>query len=179
MDVDKFVKDIEDKDIELNKNWYYSGVPFTYERYKKILREGIIALDPRITNSNKYNYVTVNRRKDGEYVSKFEGYIIYPRIILDDKIKVIGKEDKEKRILSHSIKTTHTDEYHVYKKIPSKNIMGIIFDIENLIKERPEYTELYLNMLKELAILLTKESRLPLIDGLNKKEINKKKVLSL
>ncbi len=185
MDVENIIKDIEDKNIKIDKRWFYHGSPFTYEKYYTILREGILAKNTRGTNSSKYNYIYINRKEDDSYASNFSNYVVYPRIILNNKIKAIGVNDSYiKKLLNHAsrdikLKTMHSDEYQVYKKIPPKKIIGIAFDIEYLMKKYPENTDIYLNILRELSFLLTEEFDLPLIDVLNKKEINKNKVLSL
>ena len=182
------VEYIEDKDIKIDKNWFYHGSVFSYENYHDILTKGIVAPNERSHNSIKYNYIFVSKKEEGKcnyFNTAFSNYMIYPRFILSSKIKAISPNDGLiKRMLkggNHGLKFTslYPDEYQVYKKIVPQKIIGIAFDIGYLIKKYPQNIDIYLDILYKLSILLTEEFNLPIIDVLNEKEINKTKVLKL
>lgn len=173
---------IEDKDINIDENWFYHGTNLKDGSFNKILKEGIKA--PYLTReTSSYEYIFVSKKTDDRNGS-FQNYIIYPRFIISPDIQVISRDESFiKRLFNKSHRNAlftsqYSDEYQVHRKISRAKIIGVAYDIYYLLNKYPSDTKETLETLHILSELL-KEEHLPLIDINASKEINKSKVLSL
>jgi len=181
----KILEYIEDKNILINKDWYYHATPFSYDIYKSILSNGILSPYLLSNHNSSYRYVFVSRGNNNKY-SAFSNYSIYPNFIINGNIDAINSKDNfiKKLIYGgfHNLNFTslYDDEYQVYKKINPEDIIGILFNLEKLITTYHEESSYYLNILCDLVFLLKQLGiTIPIIDYYSSKEINKQKVLSL
>ena len=182
----KILDYIEDKDIQINNDWFYHAMPFSRENYLSALNKGILSPYLLQNHNSSYRYVFVSRVNSNSKCSAFTNYSIYPNFIINDCVAAIKAEDSSiKKLIYggfHGLRFTslYDDEYQVYKNIKPKDIIGILFNLEKLITSNKDKSNYYLTILCDIVILLNElESTIPIIDYYTKKEISKQKVLSL
>lgn len=183
--MDDLINYIEDKDVFINKDWYYHGSSFSYDNYINILTNGLLAPYCIKDNNSLYKYIFLAKASDDKY-SAFYNHSIYPNFIINNNIPAININDSfiKKFIYNgfYGLKFTslYKDEYQVYKIINKEDIIGIIYNIDKLINNYENKSNYYFNILYDLVILLDElKIDIPIIDYYTRKEINKKKVLTL
>ena len=188
------VKELEDKDIKyINKQWFYQASKYNYEKYKSILSDGILCNYLLMNKSYKYNgpyYISIIRDLGSEF--KYSSYLQYlesvPMLILNENIDALPtlKETILGKLLINT-KSTHRisefdDEYQVPFKIETKDIIGIEFYFEKILKNSMQNDKVITPFfeLKSLVNLMNELNiDLPIFDYSTYKEINKDKVLKL
>jgi len=182
----ELLKYIEDNNILINDDWFYHAVPFSKDIYTSILKNGISAPYLLPNNNSSYKYIFISKINKDSKCSAFSNYSIHPNFIINGNIHSINAKDGLLKYLFyggfHGLKFTsmYDDEYQVYKKINSENIMGIIFNLEKLLTLYVDKADYYLNILYNIVSLLNElELEIPIIDYYTEKEINKQKVLSI
>ena len=182
----EILKHIEDKDTKINNDWFYHAMPFSYENYLSVLNNGILSPYLLPNHNSSYRYIFVSRVNINSKISAFANYSIYPNFIINSSIAAIKAEDSfiKKFIYGgfHGLRFTsmYDNEYQVYKKIKSEQIVGILFNFKKLINLNKEKSNYYLTILSDIVVLLNELGLIiPIIDYYTKKEINKHKVLSL
>ena len=182
----KILDYIEDKDIQINNDWFYHAMPFSRENYLSALNKGILSPYLLQNHNSSYRYVFVSRVNSNSKCSAFTNYSIYPNFIINDCVAAIKADDGYIKKLMyggfHGLRFTsmYDDEYQVHKKINPEDIIGILFNLEKLITSYKEKSNYYLAILYDIVVLLNElKSTIPIIDYYTKKEINKQKVLSL
>ena len=188
----KIIKDVEDKEANISDKFYYHGSEYDYDKYKKIIEDGIysprmLELKDNKKNDNKlYDYIYLSKYSE-DIFSAYHQMIIYPNFIIDNKVNAVSNDDSYiKKLLNGGIKNRDTSSlwegiYQVYKHIPSEHILGVSYSLRELVRMYPDnyyYTniEILLKILSSLSELLL-EYDLPLYDVIAKREINKEKVL--
>ena len=181
---------VEDKNVQVNPDWFYHGSPFDIDSYKSIMRKGILCAKAR---------GDVNIRFNGEYYvclsknisSRFSAYDIFlkrgPMFIVRDAIHVF-RANKQGVLANFCINTPfpirmggYDDEYQVFWKVKPREIVGIELLIKSYVERAYDKSFVSaLKMLKTLVKLVNDiDSSIPVYDFTDNKEINKDKVLGL
>lgn len=197
---------IEDRDIDINPNWFYhTNMHFDNENFQNMLLYGIKS--PIYLNKTGFRnglwYISISKNLKAYSNTEDSAYNYFVKrgvtFILDETLPII--KTKRPNFLNELIGRlfwntkvpyrvgNYIDEYQVLKKIDPKYYVGLEYYIRHQIAERIEnynkitYSESPLDLfstLKQLCLILDKlEIDLPLYDFSSLKEINKEKVKSL
>lgn len=188
----KIIKDVEDKDVKISDKFYYHGTEYDYDKYKKIIKEGIYSprmlelIDNKRKDNSLYEYIYLSKYSE-DLFNAYHHMIIYPNFIIDNRVNAISNDDSNiKKLLNGGIKNRHINStwegiYQVYNHISPEHILGVSYSLRELVRLYPDnyyYTnkEMILKTLSSLSELLL-EYDLPLYDVYSNREINKEKVL--
>ena len=194
MDIREIIEFTEDKDFEINNNWYLHATSNDSSIINRILDEGIKSAHLRNSRPNHFNgkyYISLykhNPMDDGLNM----WLVNHPKIVIDDINPLYADRRKLKfrRIFINTripLRTSEWDgEYQQYMLIQPNKFVSIGYDLANMLKDTEDNKDniiLFKNKLQLLkdVILHMREinHQLPIYDFSSKKEINKEKVLSL
>lgn len=200
MNIEEIIGFIEDKDFEINDNWYFHATSNNAEVVMKILEEGIkssylrnVKQNPNLDHFNGKYYISLYKYKtldDGlnKWLDK------YPRFVIDD-IKPLYADRRKlnlRRMFINTrlpLRTSEWDgEYQQYLFIEPSKFVALGYDLSYMFKDIEgldkdiiiKLQKDNLQLLKNIIVYMNQiEKQLPIYDFSTKKEINKEKVLSL
>lgn len=196
MNIEKIIHFVEDKDFDINDNWYFHATSNNAEVIKKILEEGIKSAHLRNTKPNHFNgkyYISLY-----QYNTIGDGLNLwldkYPKFVIRD-IEPLYADRKKlnlRRIFINTkipLRTSEWDgEYQQYLLIDTSKFVAIGYDLSYIFKDiycsdktiEEKLQKEKLQLLRDIIFYMNQtNSQLPIYDFSTKKEINKKKVLSL
>ena len=189
MEIKEILSFIEDKDIKENDNWYFHATSADIYTIQKILEEGIKSAYLRNERGNHFNgkyYISLYKNtEDAEALKSWLKNC--PKFIIQNISPFHADRSKFKfrQMFINTripLRTSEWDgEFHEYLKIDPVKIVALEYSLshtlfnldESNIKNKMEF-------LKNMILYLEKtKSDLPIYDIYSKREINKKKVLTL
>jgi len=196
MNIEEIISFVEDKDIEINDNWYFHATADDIEVIKKIFDEGIKSSYLRNQKGNHFN---------GQYYISLYKYNIlvdglnlwldkYPKFVING-IKPLYADRRKlnlRRMFINSripLRTSEWDgEYQQYLMIDTSKFVALGYDLSYILKDMYCSDEFAEDKLQKEKLQLLKNiiqymnqinNPLPIYDFYTKREINKEKVLSL
>lgn len=183
------LNDIEDKENELNANYYYHAFDYDIREFISMVMHGIksrILLFKHGVGNNGLFYVSLSRCEECDD-SAYKRLYNLPKFIINPNIKVIKTRNYKKYGL-YPIDLSNTflplresgydDEYQKFLLVSPKNIIGIEYNLYDIYIKYGSINY-YLEVLKSMVEDLKLQKRdIPIIDKSSKKEINKNKVLT-
>lgn len=196
MNIEEIIRFIEDKDFEINNNWYFHATSNDVEVIKKIFEEGIKSAHLRNANPNHFNgkyYISLykyNTLDDGlnQWLDK------YPKFVINDIEPLYADRKKMnlRRMFINTklpLRTSEWDgEYQQYLMIDNSKFIALGYDLSYILKDMFCSDQIIKENLQKEKLLLLKNiiqcmnqtnNHLPIYDFSTKREINKEKVLSL
>lgn len=196
MNIEKIIQFIEDKDFDINDNWYFHATSNNVAVIKKILEEGIKSAHLRNAKPNHFNgkyYISLY-----QYNTAADGLNLwldkYPKFVISD-IEPLYADRKKlnlRRIFINTkvpLRTSEWDgEYQQYLLIDTSKFVAIGYDLSYIFKDmhcsektiEEKLQKDKLQLLRDIIFHMNQtNSQLPIYDFSTKKEINKEKVLSL
>lgn len=196
MNVEEIIQFVEDKDFDINDNWYFHATSNDAEVVKKILEEGIKSAYLRNTKTNNFN---------GKYYISLYKYNTldkglnqwldnYPKFVIDNIEPLYANRKKLnlRRMFINTkvpLRTSEWDgEYQQYLLIDTSKFVALGYDLSYIFKEmycsdksiNEKYQKETLQLLRNIIFYMNQtDNQLPIYDFSTKKEINKEKVLSL
>ena len=186
------IKYVEDKDMNINPNWYYHAVSFSKEVYKDILTRGIRATvlreDDKAGKTNGKYYVCLAKNLNKGEGSLFDCVMVTSNFVIDESIKTFNMSNLrvfeifEDTILPFRYCDGDPEERQVFLRVPPKKIVALQYSISKWAND-DRYDKEYKyewGRIKNLVNVLEELNKdLPLFDYNSGKEINKEKVLKL
>lgn len=172
-------------DISIDNSWYYHDFGGDLDILANILDKGILCkkelgIKKNITNGyNGMYYISITKYSE-DPISIFKKLDSKPLIIISSKVKAIKTHPSNNFIYEWSCNTplpfrtsSYSDEWQVYKKISPNMFIGIYY---NLLKKLKYSTKekLLLELFQIVELLDHFKLDIPIIDGSDKKELNKK-----
>lgn len=202
MDIDKIITHIEDKDIEINNDWYFHATAENIEIIKQILDDGIKSAyllgekNKSIRKENPANgkyYISLY--KYTEATDRINSWLdAYPKFVIEgiEPLYANRKKYNFRRMFINTkvpLRTSEWDgEYHQYLMIEPSKIVALGYDLSYMMKElcypdemiREIFQKEKLELLKSIILYMNGiNCHLPIYDFHTKREINKGKVLTL
>jgi len=196
MNIEKLLNFIEDKEIEINNDWYFHATGDDIEVIKKILDEGIKSAYLRGGKGNHFNgkyYISLYKNNTLD-----RGLNLWldkrPKLVINNisPLYADSKKYNVRRIFINSkipLRTSEwVGEYQQYMMIEPSKFVAIGYDLLYILNDiycqnKNTYEKLSkdkLELLKNIILYLSKTNNpLPIYDFSTKREINKEKVLSL
>ena len=180
---------IEDKDIEVQDDWYIHATQYDIETVKKILNYGIKCAHLMGRNGNHFNgkyYISLYKPDNDNDFGKY--FRSYPKFIISGITPHYADRSKmhfRKKFVDTKLplRTSEWDgEYQEFLKIDPSNFVAFEYSLFYLLNSTKEQTlsQAYLHFLRDTILYLEKEKiDLPIYDLSSNKEINKEKTLSL
>lgn len=192
MNIEEIIEFIEDKDFQINDDWYFHATSNNAEVVKKILEEGIKSSYLINKKSNHFNgkyYISLYKYNPlGDGLNKWLSNC--PKFVIRD-IKPLYA-DRKKFKLRHifintriPLRTSEWDgEYQQYLLIDTSKFVALAFDLSYIFKSDRTIGESFkkenLQLLKNIILSMNQiNNHLPIYDFSTKREINKEKILSL
>ena len=196
MDIDKLLNFIEDKNIEINNDWYLHATPNDIKIIKKILIEGIKCAYLRSKKGNHFN---------GKYYVSLYKYNMEDSDLntwLNEQSKIVISDinplyaDREKYLFRRMfintripLRTSEWDgEYQQYLMVDNSKFVALGYNLSHILKNidcsddtiKKTLQKEKLQTLKDIILSMNDiNTTLPIYDFSTKCEINKEKVISL
>ena len=194
MNISEIIEFTEDKDFEINNNWYLHATSDDSSTINKILDEGIKSAYLRNNRPNHFNgkyYISLYKHNPMD--NGLNMWLVnHPKIVVDDINPLYADRSKLKfrRMFINTripLRTSEWDgEYQQYLMIEPSKFVSIGYDLANIFKDIEDTMENLirlknkLQLLKDVILYMEEiNKQLPIYDFSTKKEINKEKVLSL
>ena len=186
------IKYIEDENIALNNNYYYYAFNYRQKDFINMITDGIkspILLRKNSEGNNGNFYVSLSKKERCEY-SIYDKLNNNPMFVINNNIKTIQTRNFIKNghyplcFINSPLpfrESEYDNEYQVFLKVPSKNILAIEYNLFNNCRlNNNDYFREQLIILKQMIIDLNgKNIHIPIIDASTSTKINKEKVLLL
>ena len=202
MDIKEMLNFIEDKNFDINENWYFHATAENIEIIKQIFIEGIKSaylLEEKNKNIRKQNpsngkyYISLY--KYTEFSDRINSWLdTYPKFVIEGITPLYAnrKEYNIRRIFINTripLRTSEWDgEYQQYLMIEPSKIVALGYDLSYMLQEisqpdkiiREKFQKEKLKLLRDIILYMGEiDNKLPIYDFYTKREINKDKVLSL
>jgi len=191
MKSDEIIDFVEDKEINIKKDWYLHATKKDVKLIENILTEGVKSAYLRGLKGNHFNgkyYISLYKENSTSY-ELFKYLQERPKFVVHNISPFYSNRKKYKlrRIFINTIiplRTSEWDgEYQKFLRIDASNIIAMEYSLASLLNN-PSLSnnelKLYLAFLKEIVLCLQKlQLDLPIYDFWSKREINKEKVLTL
>lgn len=191
MKTDEIIDFIEDKKINIQKDWYLHATKKDVKIIEKILTEGIKSAYLRGLKGNHFNgkYYISLYKESGNISVLFKFLEERPKFVIHNISPFYSNRKKYKlrRIFINTIiplRTSEWDgEYQKFLRIDASNIIAMEYSLASLLNNpslSKDEIKSYLNFLKEIILCLQNlQLDLPIYDFWSNREINKEKVLTL
>lgn len=194
MNISEIIEFTEDKDFEINNNWYLHATSDDSSTINKILDEGIKSAHLRDAKPNHFNgkyYISLYKYNPMD--NGLNMWLVnHPKFVVDDINPLYADRSKLKfrRMFINTripLRTSEWDgEYQQYLMIEPSKFVSIGYDLANIFKDIEDTKDNLirfknkLQLLKDVILYMEEiNKQLPIYDFSTKKEINKEKVLSL
>lgn len=181
---------IEDEEITLSDDVYYHAFPYRQNEFINMITEGIkapILIGERSRGNNGFFYVSLSKDENKKN-SAYEIMKHMPMLVIDGRLSTV----KVKYYLNNRFnywwatnlpiplrESEYEDEYQKLLRIDPKYFLAIEYNLAYNLNRFGKIDEDLSNITKMIIDLENQGVDLPIIDGSNKKRINKEKVLKL
>lgn len=195
MNIAEIIEYIEDKDFEINDNWYFHATSNDIAVIKKIFEEGIKSAHLRNVKPNHFNgkyYISLYKYNINDGLNQWLDK--YPKFVIND-IQPLYADSKKlflRRMFINTkipLRTSEwVGEYQQYLMIDTSKFVALGYDLsyifsdmyysDKIIKE--SWQKEILQLLRNIIFYMNQtNNQLPIYDFSTRREINKEKVLSL